>query len=142
MEPIAWPYAIYALTAIVLTVGLANMLHRNGKVFLAELFPGEPNVARAVNSLLLTGFFMLNLGYGFLISKVEPATTAFAAMESLIQRLGVLLVSLGVIHFVNMFVLWKIRRSMTETTGVPVAANVMVPPPPAGNFEFAAPAPN
>jgi len=142
MEPAAWPYAIYAITAIALTVGLANTLHRNGRVFLAELFPDEPAIAKAINSLLLTGFFMLNLGYGFLIGKVEAATTTFGATESLVQRLGVLLVSLGVIHFMNMAVLWKIRRSMTRVAGVPVAANAMVSPPPRGEaFAWASDAP-
>ena len=131
MEAATWPYVIYALVALGLTVGLAMTLHRHGKMFLMELFPGNVQVAKAINSMLVTGFFMLNLGYGFLISRTEASATAFEATESLIQKLGVLLVSLGAIHFVNMGVFWKIRRNLTETTSVPLPADVMVPPPPA-----------
>ncbi len=131
MDAATWPYVIYALVAIALTVGLAMTLHRHGKMFLIELFPDNVQVAKAINSMLVTGFFMLNLGYGFLISRTEASATAFEATEGLIQKLGVLLVSLGAIHFVNMAVFWKIRRNLTESTSVPLPADVMVPPPPA-----------
>ena len=125
-----WYYTVYALCAVALTVGLAFTLHRHGKVFLTELFPENVRIAKAINSLLVTGFFMLNTGYAFLISRTEATTDQFVATENLIQRLGVLLLSLGVIHFINMAVFWKIRRNITETTGVPVPYNTMVPPPP------------
>lgn len=130
MDAVTWPYVTYALVSIVLTVGLAYTLHRNGKVFLAEMFSDNQRVAKAVNSLLVTGFFMLNLGYAFLISRTEAAATTFEATEGLIQKLGVLLVSLGVIHFLNMAVFWRIRRAITPTMGVPVAPTRTVAPPP------------
>jgi len=135
MEPVTWPYVTYAIVAIGLTIGLAMTLHRHGKVFLMELFPGSAHTAKAINSLLVTGFFMLNLGYGFLISRTDAAATAFEATEGLIQKLGVLLLSLGVIHFINMAVFWKIRRNLTENAAVPVAASTMVPPPPADDAD-------
>jgi len=132
-EASTWPYLIYAVVAVGLTVGLAMTLHRHGRTFLNELFPDQPDIARGLNSLLVTGFFMCNLGYGFLISRTEPGATQFEATESLIQKLGVLLLSLGCIHFVNMAVLWRIRRNMTETVNVPMPATTMVmPPPPMG----------
>jgi len=130
MEPVIWPYVIYSVVAIALTTGLAMTLNRHGKVFLAELFPNNVAVAKAINSLLLTGFFMLNLGYSFLISRTEEASTSFEATEGLIQKLGILLVSLGAIHFMNMAVFWRIRRNMTADAGVPVPANTYVAPPP------------
>jgi uncharacterized membrane protein len=142
MDPVTWPYAIYATVAIGLTVLLAMTLSRHGKVFLAELFPENTAVAKAINSLLVTGFFMVNLGYSFMISKTEPAATVYLATEGLIRKLGVLLLSLGVMHFVNMAVFWRIRRNLTNETAIPVPANAMVmpPPPPApgeGDFTWA-----
>lgn len=130
MESAVWPYALYALCSIGLTVGLAYTLHNNGKIFLAQIFPDDYKVAKAVNSLLVTGFFMLNLGYAFLMSKAEATTSTFQATEQLIQQLGVLLLSLGVIHFINMAVFWKIRRNMTQTLGVPTSFTTTVAPPP------------
>lgn len=137
MESAIWPYAIYAIASIVLTVGLARTLFHNGKVFLAQMFPDDVKVARAINSLLVTGFFMLNLGYAFLMGKAEVTDTTFAATEQLIRQLGVLLVSLGVIHFINMAVFWKIRRNVTEAASVPAPFTTTVtPPPPPGARPF------
>ena len=95
------------------------------------MFPENVRIAKAINSLLVTGFFMLNTGYAFLISRTEVTTDRFIATENLIQKLGVLLLSLGLIHFINMAVFWKIRRKLSASVGVPVPATAMVPPPPA-----------
>lgn len=133
MEAAVWPYAIYAMSALTLTIGLAWTLFNNGKIFLLELFPESPRIAKSINSLLVTGFFMLNLGYALLISRTEEALTRFEATQHLIQQLGILLVSLGVIHFINMAVFWRIRRHLTESASVPVPfTNTVTPPPPAG----------
>lgn len=123
-------YMIYLITAIVLTWGLAATLFKNGSVFLDEVFEDQPNVGRAINSLLVTGFFMLNLGYAFLIFRSNPATTNLEAVEGLVTKLGLLLGSLGVIHFINMGIIWGIRKRAKWEQTPPVAPTTFVPPPP------------
>ena len=103
-------YLIYGTVAVSLVVWLARTLFRNGEVFLADVFDERPEMAQAVNRLLVIGFYMLNLGYALLLLPGERPEDAVAASELLIRKLGVLLVSLGVIHFVNMYVFWKIRQ--------------------------------
>ena len=133
MESAIWPYAIYAFCSIGLTVGLARTLFRNGQVFLAELFPNDAKIAQAINSLLVTGFFMLNLGYALLIFKTVDSNTALQATENLVTKLGLLLVSLGVIHFINMAVFWKIKRGGERDKYIPAVPSTFVPPPPMAN---------
>ena len=140
MDTLIFTYLVYSLAAIVLTGVLAKTLYRNGKVFLAEVFDDNPDLARAVNSLLVTGFYMLNLGYAFLLFRAEEVNTTVEVTENLVAKLGLLLLSLGVIHFVNMAVFWKIRRSVGTAREVPATFTSMVPPPPR-NTEYAAPAP-
>lgn len=117
-----WVYVMYGSAAIGLTVWLARTLFRNGAIFLEDVFEDRPGLAEAVNRLLVVGFYMLNLGYAFLIfrSQVRP-TDAVAGVELLVNKLGVLLVSLGVIHFLNLLVFWRIRRRTTPPP-VPVLA--------------------
>lgn len=103
-------YLLYGGISIALTIWLARMLFRNGAVFLEEAFEDRPGLAEAVNRLLVVGFYLLNLGYAFLILRVEPAPDAVAALEALLTKLGLLLVSLAVLHFANMFVIYRIRR--------------------------------
>lgn len=123
-------YMIYLATAIGLTWALAATLYKNGAVFLDEVFQGEPGVGRAVNNLLVTGFFMLNLGYAFLIFRSNPAATNLEAVELLVTKLGMLLGSLGLIHFVNMAIIWKVRKRASFDAAPPVPPTSFVPPPP------------
>lgn len=125
-------YAIYTATAIGLTAWLAHTLSANGRVFLRDVFPDRHDLADAVNRLLVVGFYMLNLGYAFLIFRTDRRPKeSIDATEMLITKLGVLLVSLGVIHFINMFIFWKMRKSTQPISSLPpIAPSMMVSPPP------------
>jgi hypothetical protein len=102
-------YIAYCGAALTLTVWLAHMLYRNGAVFLEEVFDRK-EIAVAVNRLLVTGFFMINLGYAMFLMKTNAADNATQAIEILMQKLGILLLTLAAVHFVNVFVFWHLRR--------------------------------
>src|SRR5262245_55987816 len=102
-------YVAYAAIALALTVWLAQTLYRNGAVFLEEVFD-KKEIAIAVNRLLVTGFFMINLGYAMFLLKSNEAADTTEAIEILVQKLGVLLLSLAAVHFVNVYVFWRLRR--------------------------------
>jgi len=114
---------------VALTVFLARTLFKNGEVFLEEVFPDNPRMAGAVNRLLVIGFYLLNLGYAFLTLETrEHVGSALAAIEVLSSKLGVLLVSLGIVHFVNMLGLHRVRRrGQLHLAPPPVAPQVHRP---------------
>jgi len=123
---------IYVAVAVGLTVWLARTLFRNGVAFLHDVFEDKPELAEAVNRLLVTGFYMLNLGYALYILRVSRGYDGFEAVQFLVNRLAILLVTLALIHFVNVFVFWRIRaRREQRHLPMPVAAQVMVPSAPA-----------
>jgi hypothetical protein len=104
-------YCIYASASVGLTVFLARTLFKNGEVFLEEVFPDNTRMASAVNRLLVVGFYLLNLGYAFLTLEARgTAPGALSAIEMLAAKLGKLLITLGIVHFCNMLVLYRIRR--------------------------------
>ena len=103
-------YLAYAAATIALTVFLARTLFRNGAVFLEGVFKEEPKLAEAVNKLLVVGFYLLNLGYAALIMKADAASTTVEAAEVLAWKLGALLLSLGTMHFLNLYLFYRIRR--------------------------------
>jgi len=140
MNYLIWTYVLYTAAAVGLTAVLARTLFNNGAVFLAEVFEDNAAMARAVNRMLVVGFYMLNLGYAFLIFKTAGSDDALGATENLVTKLGLLLVSLGVIHFVNMAVFWRIKRSGDNGRYVPAVPTTMVPPPPRPNMAPPAPA--
>jgi hypothetical protein len=116
--------AIYIAVAIGLTVWLARTLFRNGTAFLHDVFADRPQLAEAVNKLLVTGFYMLNLGYALWILRASRGYDGFEAMQ--------FLVNLAAIHFVNVLVFWRIRaRRELRQMPSPVLPQVFVPPTPA-----------
>jgi hypothetical protein len=119
--PLIAVYLTYAASSIGLTVWLARTLFKNGEVFLEEVFADNPRMAAAVNRLLVIGFYLLNLGYAFVTLKVgKEALTPIAAIEALAMKLGALLLSLGVMHFGNLYLFHRVRRR----------ARVRLAPPP------------
>jgi len=104
-------YGAYAGASVGLTIWLARTLAKSGEVFLDDVFVDNPRMAPAVNRLLVVGFYLLNLGYAFVTLKAgADSLTAVQAMETLAAKLGALLLSLGVIHFGNMYLFHRIRR--------------------------------
>src|SRR5918996_2300711 len=125
-------YAVYVVIAAALTAWLARSLFRSGTAFLHDVFAERPKLADAVNRLLVVGFYMLNLGYALYILRASRGLDAFEAVQFLVNRLALLLVSLAVLHFVNVFVFWRIRaRRGQRDMPPPVAPQVLIPPPPA-----------
>jgi hypothetical protein len=123
-------YIAYAIVAVGLTVGLARVLFRSGAVFLEDVFKDTPKMAEAVNRLLVVGFYLLNLGYAALIMKAYGANSAVEAAEVLAWKLGALLISLGIMHFFNMWLFFRIRRkSQLAVLPPPVAPQMRLPMP-------------
>jgi len=50
-------YLIYLAISIALTVWVARTLHKNGRVFLVDVFHGNEALADSVNHLLVVGFY-------------------------------------------------------------------------------------
>jgi hypothetical protein len=123
---------IYVVVAVGLTVWLARTLFHNGTAFLHDVFADKPELAEAVNRLLVTGFYMLNLGYALYILRASRGYDGFEAVQFLVNRLALLLVTLAGIHFVNVFVFWRIRaRREQRHLPTPIAPQMLVPPAPA-----------
>ena len=116
-------YAVYLLISVALTVWVARTLSQNGRIFLADVLHGNEKLADAVNHLLVVGFYMLNLGYAFYILRTaERGFDAVGAVQYFVSRLALLLVTLAVIHFLNVAVFWHIRgRGEQRQMPVPVA---------------------
>ena|SRR5436309_8786017 len=106
-------WLVYGLGAAGLTLLVARTLYRHGTVFLQALFSGNAELARSVSGLLVTGFYMLSLGYAALLlgfADLAKVRTGAGALGLLVNRLGLLLVSLGVIHFLNMWLFYRLGR--------------------------------
>ena len=111
MEPIVVTYAAYVVISVVLTVWVARTLHKNGRVFLVEVFGGEEALADSVNHLLVVGFYLINLGYVTLALKIGIKVDGTqVAIEALSYKIGLVLLVLGGMHFFNLLIFQRIHR--------------------------------
>ena len=106
-----WTYIAYLLVSVALTVWVARTLHRNGRIFLVDSFLGNEALADSVNHLLVVGFYLINIGYVTLALRTTvQVPDARAAMELVCDKLGLVLIVLGTMHFINLYVLSRLRR--------------------------------
>lgn len=103
-------YLSYLLITIPLTVGVAAVLSRNGRVFLGDVL-GDEQLAQAINRLLVVGFYLLNLGFVSLLLRIgDPVRDLGGLIETLSVKVGVVMLVVGVVHFTNVLVFNGIRR--------------------------------
>jgi hypothetical protein len=126
MEPIVVTYAAYSIISVFLTVWVARTLHKNGRVFLIEVFGGDEALADSVNHLLVVGFYLINFGYVTLALKIggEIADTR-QGIEALSYKIGLVLLVLGGMHFFNLLIFQRIHRRPRFFRKIPVAESVV-----------------
>jgi hypothetical protein len=108
---IVWTYLIYLALSMGVTVGVARTLHKNGRVFLVEAFHGNELLADSVNHLLVVGFYLINVGYLTLRLKYGAKPTDLAeSIEFLSSKVGLVLLVLGIMHFLNLYIFSRMRR--------------------------------
>ncbi|HEX7956648.1 MAG TPA: hypothetical protein VF508_06885 [Pyrinomonadaceae bacterium] len=112
MNPIVVTYISYVCLSVALTVWVAQTLHKNGRIFLVDVFQGNEALADSVNHLLVVGFYLINFGYVTLALKIGYLVeTAQEGIEALSWKVGLVLLVLGAMHFFNLLVFSRIRRN-------------------------------
>lgn len=114
-------YALYIVISAVFTVWVGRTLHKNGRIFLVDVFARE-ELADSVNQLLIVGFYLVNAGfvvtnlrvYGYPESSVQ-------LVEVLSSKIGVVILTLGGMHFFNLFVFSRMRKRASAPAPAPVA---------------------
>jgi hypothetical protein len=114
-------YLVYLAITLIATVWVAFTLHRRGRIFLVDAFHGNDALADSVNHLLVVGFYLINVGYiALALRSDQKPGNLVEAIEIFSHKIGVVLLVLGVMHFINL----KIFSSMRQR------AQKVVPPPP------------
>ncbi|MBK0378836.1 hypothetical protein [Mucilaginibacter segetis] len=104
-------YAVYLLVSILLTIWVARVLFNNGRIFLVDIFSGNTPLADSVNKLLVVGFYLINIGYMSLALKETGGIGSIqAVIEVLSHKLGLIILILGGMHFLNLTIFFKLRN--------------------------------
>ena len=113
-------YLLYLGISIALTIWVAHTLHKNGRIFLVDVFHGNEPLADSVNHLLVVGFYLINLGWVCLMLKLGYAIgSAQEGIEALSVKIGTVLLVLGGMHFFNLLIFSRMRRRATMRNAAP-----------------------
>jgi hypothetical protein len=109
-------YLLYLFATTFITSWVARTLFRNGRIFLVEIFHGNTELADSVNRLLLAGFYLINIGYAVYTLKIfGEIDSVKAVIEELSTKVGLIILILGAMHFMNLFIFFRLRRRAKES---------------------------
>ena len=111
-------YIIYLPFTYLITVRVGWLFFRNGATYITDMFPDDPGTAQAVNKLLLTGYYLLNLGYATItLTGWEEVTSWQNLVEVIAHKLGTILMILSLLHYQNLLVIAWISARRNKKSG-------------------------
>lgn len=104
-------YIVYLLITYLITVRVGFIFYRNGRVFILALLHDDVQLTNFINRILLTGYYLLNLGYAtVMLSTWDTIHTWKALVLSIVMMTGKIMLTLAVVHFCNMAVIYLIGK--------------------------------
>jgi len=113
---LGFTYLAYIFVSLGITIWVGRTLNRNGRIFLLENYADKPQLADAINQMLLVGFYLINIGYIAYTMRIRgtgPADWA-QGLEFLSTKIGAMAIVLGVMHFGLMFALQSYANAVTK----------------------------
>ena len=107
-------YLLYLGLSLAITVWVGKILFANGRHFLLEVFKNV-NIADSMNRLLITGFYLVNIGYAAVTVQMGYSVNSMTELiEILSAKVGIVILILGALHFANIFIFYKMRKQTKE----------------------------
>lgn len=105
---IALHYIIYLAVIVLVILRVGHLLHKSGAVYLDQMLSYNLKMAKSVNDMLLLGYYLVNIGWSIfsLTAHMGRLNTPQDLIESLSYKLGIIVFALGVMHFINMLVIY------------------------------------
>jgi hypothetical protein len=123
-------YVAYLLISITTTIWVARTLRHNGRSFLVDAFQGDSQLADSVNNLLVVGFYLINVGYVTLaLRTTAEVANARTGIELFCDKLGLVLLVLGGMHFLNLYIFSRLRRRGQAELRPPIPPDARIPYP-------------
>ncbi len=111
-----WTDLIYLVTSVAIALCVGWTLHKNGRVFLVEVYQGKEDLADSVNHLILVGFYLISIGFVAVAIRISAGIgleDMGGAIQVVSTKVGLVLLVLGVTHFLNLMMFsrmrWRVR---------------------------------
>lgn len=110
--------AVYLSVYLALTLLVGRALARNGRLILADAFPGDAALARSVSRLLMAGFYLLNAGaMAASLQFLRNGEAGLLGVQVVADRIGRAVLVLGIVHFFTLYMFHRLGRRRGERSG-------------------------
>lgn len=110
-------YYVYLPVTILLTLYVAHVLFKQGRIFMLDIFRGRAEIADATNHLFKVGFYLLNIGFALMMMETNyDIITAQELVEVLSSKVGWFSVYLGIMLFLNLYLFFRGKRKSAQQT--------------------------
>lgn len=106
-------YLLFLSISSYITIDVGRRCYQEGKAYLKYLLHDE-SICLTINRILLGSYYLLNLGY------IAISITAWEKIDNLEQmiritavRIGSITLILCVLHYMNIFTLYFLRKRLT-----------------------------
>lgn len=105
-------YIIYLPIILFITIKVGWLFYKNGELFLINILGNNFTQIRNVNNLLLTGYYLVNIGYSILtISYWDKINHSIELINVMSSTLGKIIILLALLHYNNIFWLKHLTKS-------------------------------
>lgn len=99
-------YALYLLLTIYIIVVVGQVCYRNGQIFVLALVPEHAALCLVVNRILLTGYYLVNIGYcGITLLNWKVIVSPVDLIATVSYRASVIVLLLAVLHYCNLYII-------------------------------------
>lgn len=104
-------YAIYLPVVLTLTIVVSELLFKNAKIFMRDIFHQKEEIAMATNSLFKIGFYLLNIGFALKIIEFYQITTKENLIVGVSEKIGGFSIYLGIMMLFNLLLFMRGRKN-------------------------------
>ena len=113
-------YAIYLPVVLTLTIVVSELLFKNAKIFMMDIFHRKEEIAMATNSLFKIGFYLLNIGFALKIIQFYQITTQESLIVSVSEKIGGFSIYLGIMMLFNLLLFMRGRKNSFAKTEIKI----------------------
>lgn len=113
-------YAIYLPVVLTLTIVVSELLFKNAKIFMMDIFHQKEEIAMATNSLFKIGFYLLNIGFALKIIQFYQITTQESLIVSVSEKIGGFSIYLGIMMLFNLLLFMRGRKNSFQKNNIKI----------------------
>ena len=113
-------YAIYLPVVLTLTIVVSELLFKNAKIFMRDIFHQKEEIAMATNSLVKIGFYLLNIGFALKIIQFYQISTQESLIVSVSEKIGGFSIYLGIMMLFNLLLFMRGRKNSFAKTEIKI----------------------